>query len=108
MKSVRYLSSILLVLLTTYPARGNNNPWYQEDFPAEEFRSRWSAIFDQIGSGAVAVVQGVSQTNGFIFPRQSNEFYYLCGIETPGSYILLDGRTRRVTLFLPPRNARLE
>ena len=45
---------------------------------------------------------------GFQLPRQTNEFYYLCGIETPHSYLYLDGRTKKATLFLPPRNARLE
>jgi hypothetical protein len=45
---------------------------------------------------------------GFVLPRQANEFYYLCGVETPHSYLLLDGRTRKATLFLSPRNARLE
>ena len=39
-------------------------------------------------------------------PRQHNTFYYLCGIETPGAYLVLDGRTRKVTLYLPPQNAR--
>ena len=58
----------------------------------------------QIGPEAVAVVQGVSLT-GYIMPRQHNTFYYLSGIETPGAYLLLDGRTRKVTLYLPPRNA---
>ena len=53
-------------------------------------------------------MQGVPLTNGFTMPRQHNTFYYLCGIETPGAYLLLDGRTRKVTLYLPPRNARLE
>ena len=53
-------------------------------------------------------MQGAPLTNGFELPRQSNTFYYLCGIETPGSYLVLDGRSRRVTLFLPPRNERLE
>ena len=81
--------------------------WYQTDFPPEEFRARWEKVFAKIGP-AVAVVQGVSQTNGFQMPRQSNEFYYLCGIETPHSYLLLDGRSRKATLFMPPRNARLE
>ena len=51
---------------------------------------------------------GAAQANGFIFPRQSNEFYHLCGIETPHAYLILDGRDRRVTLLLPPRDARLE
>ena len=81
---------------------------YQTDFPPEEFRARWNRVFDRIGDQAVAVVQGVPMTNGYQLPRQHNSFYYLSGIETPGSYILLDGRTRRVTFYLPPRNAALE
>jgi Xaa-Pro aminopeptidase len=83
-------------------------PWYQHDFPPEEFRARWEKVFDRIGDKAVALVAGSPPAGGFLFPRQSNDFYYLCGVETPGSYILLDGRSRKVTLFLPPRNARLE
>ncbi len=83
-------------------------PWYQSDFPPEEFKARWSKVFDKIGGNAVAVLQGVSLTAGFNMPRQTNEFYYLCGLETPHSYLLLDGRTRKVTLFAPPRNRRLE
>ena len=47
-------------------------------------------------------------TDGYTFPRQYNTFYYLSGIETPGAYLLFDGRTRKVTLYLPPRNERLE
>jgi Xaa-Pro aminopeptidase len=81
---------------------------YQPDFPAEEFRARHARIFEQIGATAVAVVQGVSQTVGYTLPRQHNTFYYLSGIETPGAYLLLDGRTKTVTIYLPPRNARLE
>ena len=81
---------------------------YQSDFPPEEFRARWTQIFDRLGDQAVAAVQGVPMTNGYQLPRQHNSFYYLSGIETPGSYIVLDGRTRRVTLYLPPRNAALE
>ncbi|MDX2031532.1 MAG: Xaa-Pro aminopeptidase [Blastocatellia bacterium] len=83
-------------------------PHYQSHFPPEEFKARWTRVFDQIGNRAVAIVQGVSLARGFALPRQSNEFYYLSGIETPGAYLLLDGRTRKTTLFLPPRNERLE
>ena len=54
------------------------------------------------------IIQGVSSPSGFVFPRQSNEFYYLCGIETPHAYLVLDGRDRKVTLFLPPRDEALE
>jgi Xaa-Pro aminopeptidase len=82
--------------------------YHQTDFPAEEFEARHAKVFEQIGANAVAVVQGVSQTEGYTLPRQHNTFYYLSGIETPGAYLLLDGRTKTVTLYLPPRNARLE
>ena len=61
-------------------------------------------MFEQIGATAVAVVQGVAQTEGFTLPRQHNTFYYLSGIETPGAYLLLDGRTKKVTIYLPARN----
>jgi len=97
-------------LLTLAPVVmfGQANPWYQTDFPPQEFQARWAKIFDRMGGSSVAVLQGVAQTNGFIMPRQANDFYYLCGIETPHSYLLLDGRQRKVTLFLPARNVRME
>src|SRR6185436_15746182 len=81
---------------------------YQTDFPPDEFKARWAKVFDAIGNEAVAVVQGASLASGFQLPRQSNTFYYLSGIETPGAYLLLDGRSRRAVLYLPPRNERLE
>jgi Xaa-Pro aminopeptidase len=110
MRPVSRLSLPILILLLWLPARApaQSTPWYQSDFPPEEFRARWAQIFERIGENAVALVQGVALTSGFTYPRQTNEFYYLCGVETPGSYILLDGRDRRVTLYLPPRNRRLE
>jgi Xaa-Pro aminopeptidase len=82
--------------------------YYQTDFTAEEFRARHAAVFEKIGANAVAVVQGVHQTEGFTLPRQHNTFYYLSGIETPGAYLLLDGRAKTVTIYLPARNPRLE
>jgi Xaa-Pro aminopeptidase len=89
-------------------AHAQGEPFYQSHFPPEEFRGRWAKIIEKIGPNAVAIVQGAPQTNGFILPRQTNEFYYLSGIETPGSYLLLDGATRKAILCLPARDARLE
>ena len=83
-------------------------PHYQKDFPPQEFKARWAKIYERIGDRAVAVIQGMPQVNGFIFPRQNNEFYYLCGIETPHSYLALDGRSKKAILYMPPRNRRLE
>ncbi len=64
---------------------------YQSDFPPGEFTGRWKNLFGRIGPDAVAVVQGMPLTDGYMFPRQYNSFYYLSGIETPGAYLVLDG-----------------
>lgn len=106
MNSVLYL--VIITLAAAFTLRAQSQPWYQSDFPAEEFRARHAQLYDKIGNQAVAVVQGVSLTPGFTMPRQTNEFYYLCGLETPHSYLLLDGRSRKSTLFVPKRNLRLE
>lgn len=105
LRAVYPTALLLIALLAAAPAAAQH---YQQDFPPEEFRTRWDRLFERIGDRAVAVVQGASLTTGFIVPRQTNAFYYLSGIETPGAYLLLDGRDRTVTLYLPQRNARLE
>ncbi|MFT7319351.1 aminopeptidase P N-terminal domain-containing protein [Congregibacter sp.] len=103
MKTYQWVLIPLLLLASFAEAQH-----YQSDFPPEDFRERWNKLFDQLGSEAVALVQGAPSARGFEYPRQNNSFYYLTGIETPHSYLWLDGRTREVTVFLPPRNERLE
>jgi len=76
---------------------------YQTFFPPEEFKARRATVFDKIGSNAIVLLQGAADPGGFVYPRQSNTFYYLCGVENPFSYLLLDGQTRKVTLFLSGR-----
>jgi Xaa-Pro aminopeptidase len=73
---------------------------YQTDFPASEFAERRARVFDRIGE-AVALLQGAGPVRGFELFRQTNEFYYLSGVEVPQAYLLLDGRTRETALFLP-------
>lgn len=57
-----------------------------------------------IGDNAIAVVQGASGHAGFSVFRQSNTFYYLTGVETDHAYILLNGKNRSTTLYLPHRD----
>ena len=102
------MRSFAIVLALLFVPSVADAQYYQTDFPADEFRARHAQVFEKIGDNAVAVLQGVHQTEGFTLPRQHNSFYYLSGIETPGAYLLLDGRTKKVTIYLPPRNARLE
>ena len=101
----RALLIVAIVAIAAPPAFAQH---YQTDFPAEEFQDRWRGVYERIAENGIAVVQGMPSTDGFQFPRQFNTIYYLSGIETAGAYLRLDGRTRTATLYLPPRNERLE
>src|SRR5215469_6255838 len=79
-------------------------PLFTTDFPPEEFAARRAKVYEAIGADAFAVVQGAPVPAGYTRFRQSNEFYYLCGIEVPHAYLLLYGSSKKATLFLPPRN----
>ncbi len=104
--------SFLAVILALAPAVSllaqEGYPLFTTDFPPEEFAARRAKVYEAIGTQAIAVLQGASNPPGYTRFRQSNEFYYLCGIETPHAYILMDGRTKKATLFLPHRNEKRE
>ncbi|WP_336516958.1 Xaa-Pro peptidase family protein [Pollutibacter soli] len=80
-------------------------PLFTSEFTIKEFADRRSRIYDSIGSNAIALIQGAPSPVGYVKFRQSNEFYYLCGIEVPHAYLLLNGSSRTATLYLPHRNA---
>jgi Xaa-Pro aminopeptidase len=77
---------------------------FTTDFPPEEFASRRAGVYDAIGKGAVAVLQGAPTPVGYSRFRQSNDFYYLSGVEVPNAYLLLEAGSRKATLYLPHRN----
>jgi Xaa-Pro aminopeptidase len=96
---------LALLLLTAIPAVAQEGfPLFTTDFPPSEFAARRNAVYEAIGQDSIAVIQGAPSPVGYIRFRQSNEFYYLCGIEVPHAYLVLDGAARRATLFLPHRN----
>ena len=88
------------------PAVGNAQAshGYQADFSREELAARRARVLDAIGPQGIAVVQGATGVPGFSVFRQSNDFYYLTGVESEHAYLLLHGRTRRSTLYLPHRD----
>jgi Xaa-Pro aminopeptidase len=100
------VSAITVVSLASLAAQ--DRPPFQDDFPAAEFVQRRARVMDAIGNEAIAIVQGAPGVDGFKVFRQSNEFYYLTGLETPHAYLVIDGRSRRTTLYLTPRNEALE
>ncbi len=101
MKNLTYSLLFALVFTNSLPAQ----QLYQTDFPPEEFQERRNRVFDEIGDKSIALIQGKPSVQGFYVFRQSNTFYYLCGLEVPHSYLLLDGRTKQTTLYLPHRDS---
>src|SRR5262245_12319857 len=75
-----FLRKSLAVAVTLIVARPVLAQYYQTDFTPDEFKARWQKVFERIGDNAVAVFQGMPKVDGFIFPRQYNNFYYLSGI----------------------------
>jgi Xaa-Pro aminopeptidase len=98
----------LAVLVAGPLALAQDAPLFTSDFPPEEFAARRGTVYDAIGRDGVALVQGAPAPEGYLRFRQSNDFYYLCGVEVPHAYLLLDGASRRATLFLPRRDERRE
>ncbi|CAA9399778.1 MAG: Xaa-Pro aminopeptidase [uncultured Phycisphaerae bacterium] len=83
-------------------------PRYQQDFTPAEFAARRAAVAAAVGAAGVAVLAGLGETGAFDLFRQANEFYYLCGVEAPHAYLLVEGGTGRTTLYLPRRDAKHE
>ena len=73
---------------------------YQSDFTKEEFQTRREKVCQAIGSQAVALIQGSAKNPDHAVFRQNNDFYYLCGVEAPQAYLLIDGKNRTSSLFL--------
>jgi Xaa-Pro aminopeptidase len=100
----RALLFALTLSLTCAVTAQEGFSFFTTDFPPEEFAARRAAVYDAIGKGAVAVVQGAPTPEGYSRFRQSNDFYYLCGVEVPNAYLVLDGASRKAILYLPHRN----
>ncbi len=76
---------------------------FTSDFPPQEFAQRRQSVMKEIGDD-LALLPGASSPQGYTRFRQSNEFYYLCGIESPHAYLLIDGSSKRTSVYLPHRN----
>src|SRR5262249_11692329 len=100
----RLVPAFVLALCAAAAAAQEGFPLFTTDFPPEEFAARRAKVYEAIGADAFAVIQGAGSPAGYTRFRQSNDFYYLCGIEVPHAYLLLDGSVKKATLLLPPRN----
>ena len=103
-----HIAAFILAVVFVSATAARAQPPFQHDFPVDEFVQRRDRVLDAIGNDAIAIVQGAAGVDGFKVFRQSNEFYYLTGLESPHAYVVLDGRTRRTTIYLSRRNEAME
>src|SRR5690242_11282414 len=82
-------------------------PVFTDAFPPEEYAARRARVMAKIGEG-VAILQGTTERPGEQPLRQSNQFFYVSGVVEPRAILMIDGRSKRSTLFLNPRDERRE
>jgi Xaa-Pro aminopeptidase len=99
---------IALVLgLLVAPAASAQPLLFTDALPREEFAARRARVMQAIGDGVV-VVQGATETTAYERFRQSNQFFYLTGVEVPRAILVIDGKVKASTLYVAPRNERME
>lgn len=69
-------------------------------FTADDFAKRREKVMEKIGDG-IAIFQGAELPDGYVQFRQDNNFFYLTGVEIPNAKLILDGKTKTATLFVP-------
>ena len=103
----RQLSIVALTVLVAAAAASAQPPLFTDSLPPEEFAARRARVLEQIGDGA-SVIQGTTELPSYHKFRQNNQFFYLTGVEVPRAILVIDGRTKTSTLFVPPRDERAE
>lgn len=101
-----YLLIVPALLLSVTTAVGQPR-LFTDALPKEEFAERRSRVMARLGDG-VLVLQGAAETPNYERFRQANQFFYLTGVEVPRAILVMDGKSKTTTLFLMPRNERME
>jgi Xaa-Pro aminopeptidase len=105
----RSISAVGVLAAATLVAGVSAQPVFRgsEIFPPEEFAARREKLMVQIGDAA-AIVLGATEPPGEVPFRQNSQTFYLSGVVEPRAIVLIDGRTKKTTVFLQPVNARRE
>lgn len=81
---------------------------YQTDFTPTELRDRRTRLALAIGEPSIALVPGLGELGSMGLFRQSNELYYLTGVEVPRAYLTIEGGSGHSVLYLPHKDAERE
>ncbi|HEU5042361.1 MAG TPA: aminopeptidase P family protein [Gemmatimonadales bacterium] len=84
--------------------------------PVERLAARRAALFESLGTGIAILRSSEARSIERDYPqdsdyRESNDFFYLTGLESPGSWLVLAARDSgpdEAILFLPPADAAVE
>jgi Xaa-Pro aminopeptidase len=91
------MRTLVFLLLTVLPA-----PLLAQDFDKAEFAARRAKLLNGIPDGIAVVLGGIEHPYPVRF-RQSPDFYYLTGLEEPGTVLVLNGVTRSAAVFAVKR-----
>ena len=91
------MRTLALLLLTLLPI-----PLAAQDFDKAEFASRRAKLLAKIPDGIAVVLGGIEHPYPLRF-RQSPDFYYLTGLEEPGTVLVLNGVTKSAAVFAVKR-----
>jgi Xaa-Pro aminopeptidase len=97
----RFGFSVVVCLLLLTPLTADKR-LFTDAFPPAEFAARRAQVMTAIGDG-VAIITGATEQPNYEKFKQNKQFFYLSGVEVPRAILLIDGRAKRSTLFLPAR-----
>lgn len=87
---------VAVLLALAFPGSAAAGPLL---FESSEYAARRARLMDRIPDGA-AVILGASSPTGYHPFVQSNDLFYLCGVEAPNVVLVVDGKRRESTLFM--------
>ena len=91
LRCLALLPSLLLALSAELPAQDTS-------FARQEFAARRARLLERITDG-VALIFAAEEHGYNVRFRQSPDFFYLTGIEEPGTVLLLNGVTKQAMIF---------
>ena len=103
---------VLLRVLIPVPTHGQQGS-PAGAVPVAQLEARRAALLDSLGSGVVILRSAELRDVETDYPqdsdfRQANDFFYLTGLETAGSWLIMIGRDtgpNEVVLYIPPRDS---
>lgn len=88
---------LALLVLLLFPSAA-----LAQDFDKAEFAARREKLMAQIPDGIAVILGGVEHPHPLRF-RQSPDFYYLTGLEEPGTVLILNGVSKNAAVFAVKR-----